>query len=73
MLLERVSLSQEPDLARWCLEKSGDLSTSSLYNSLTFPGVPNGWMISIWTAKLPLKIKMFRGKCVMTKFNQLDN
>lgn len=44
---------------KWCLEKTGVFTTSSLYNALTFPGMQNKWMISIWTAALPLKIKIF--------------
>jgi hypothetical protein len=59
MLLEGVVLSQETDSAKWCLEKSGEFSTSSLYNALTFPGMDNKWMRNIWAACLPLKIKMF--------------
>jgi hypothetical protein len=58
MLMEVVSLSQEPDTVRWCLERSSVFTTSALYNALTFPGVPNRWMISIWIAKIPLKIKI---------------
>jgi hypothetical protein len=59
LLLEGVSLSHCPDSVRWCLEKSGNFSTSSLYKALTYPGVENKWMNSIWRAGLPLKIKMF--------------
>jgi hypothetical protein len=59
MLLVGVVLSPEPDSAKWCLEKSGEFSTSSLYNALTFPGMDNKWMSNIWAACLPLKIKMF--------------
>jgi hypothetical protein len=44
---------------RWSLQKSGLFSTSSLYKELVFPVVVNKWMMSIWRAKLPLKIKIF--------------
>jgi hypothetical protein len=53
MLLGGVVLSQEPDSVKWCLEKSGEFSTSSLYNAITFPGVNNKWMSNIWAAQLP--------------------
>lgn len=43
----------------WALERSGDFTTVSLYRELTFPGVTNRWMMLIWEAKLPLKIKIF--------------
>jgi hypothetical protein len=58
-LLEGVNLSQCPDSGRWCLDKSGNFSTSSLYKPLTYPGMENKWMNSIWGAGLPMKIKMF--------------
>jgi hypothetical protein len=73
-LLEDVNLSQCPDSVRWCLEKSGNFSTSSLYKVLTYPGMENKWMTSIWGAGLPLKIKIFFcGKSVMIKYNQQNS
>jgi hypothetical protein len=42
MLLVGVILSQELDSVKWCLEKSGEFLTSSLYNALTFPGTISG-------------------------------
>jgi hypothetical protein len=47
-LLSVVALLEEPDSARWALEKDGNFSTSSLYRELTFPGVINTWMMDIW-------------------------
>jgi hypothetical protein len=41
------------------LEKNKDFSTSSLYKELTFPAVVNKWLMNVWRAKLPLKIKIF--------------
>jgi hypothetical protein len=58
-LIEGISLSQLPDFVRWIFEKSGQFSTASLYRELVFPGVVNKWMMSIWRASLPLKIKIF--------------
>jgi hypothetical protein len=57
MLVEGVNLSQTPDTVKWILEKSGLFSTTSLYRELMFPGVVNKWMMCIWRAKLPLKVK----------------
>jgi hypothetical protein len=39
--------------------KIWEFSSSSLYKALTYHGVENKWMNSIWRAGLPLKIKMF--------------
>lgn len=55
---------------RWALEKSGNFTTASLYRESKFPGMHNKWMMEIWMAKIPLKIKIFMcGKYAMTKFN----
>lgn len=58
-MLENINLSGALDTVKWVLEKSGDFSTASLYNKLTFTGFTNKWFICIWKAKLPLKIKKF--------------
>jgi hypothetical protein len=58
-LVEGVILLQTPDSVKWSLEKSGLFSTASLYRELMFPGVVNRWMMCIWRAKLPLKVKIF--------------
>jgi hypothetical protein len=71
--MEGVNLSQEPDTVRWCLEKSGVFTTSSLYHALTFLGVPNRWMIGIWTANIPLKIKIFLWQVSMTRYSHLNS
>jgi hypothetical protein len=71
MLLGGVVLSQEPDSVKWCLEKSGEFLTSSLYNAITFPGVNNKWMSNIWAAHLPLKICSC-GKYVMTRWQSAE-
>jgi hypothetical protein len=59
ILVEEVNLLQTPDSVKWSIEKSGLFSTTSLYRELMFPGVVNKWMMCIWRAKLPLKIKIF--------------
>jgi hypothetical protein len=58
-MLEGVTLSQEPDTVIWILEKNKEFSTSSLYKELTFPGMVNKWMMNVWRAELPIKIKIF--------------
>jgi hypothetical protein len=59
MLVEGINLSQTPDTVKWNLEKSGLFSTALLYRELMFPRVVNKWMMCIWRAKLPLKVKIF--------------
>lgn len=58
-LINNTSLSSvTTDTVRWDLEKTGNFTTS-LYSELTFAGFSNKWMLAIWRAKLPLKIKFF--------------
>lgn len=57
--LRGVNLSEEPDTVRWVLERKGHFTTASLYREITFPGYENKEIMSIWRAKLPLKIKFF--------------
>jgi hypothetical protein len=71
-VLENVNLSSEKDTVRWIFEKSGKFTTSSLYRELTFPGVNNRWMNNIWTAKLPVKIKMFIWQACNDEIQSVD-
>jgi hypothetical protein len=57
-LAERINITQL-DTVSWSLERSGNFTTASLYKELTFPGIMNNWMLNIWKAALPLKIKIF--------------
>jgi hypothetical protein len=59
LLTGGVSLSQESDFVIWTLEKNKEFSTSSLYKEMSFPIMINKWMMNVWRAKLPLKIKIF--------------
>jgi hypothetical protein len=53
--------------------KSGQFTTSSsLYRELTFPGMYNKWMCSIWSAELPLKIKIFLRQICNDKIHSAD-
>jgi hypothetical protein len=53
-----VSLSTLPDLVSWGLENNGKFSVSSLYRKINQgPSLPHESML--WSAKLPLKIKIF--------------
>jgi hypothetical protein len=59
LLTGGVFLSQESDSVMWTLEKNKVFSTSSLYREMSFPGMTNKWMMDVWRARLPLKIKIF--------------
>jgi hypothetical protein len=71
-VLENVTLNSEKETVRWIFEKSGKFTTSSLYRELTFPGVNIRWMNNIWTAKLPLKIKIFLWRVCNDKIQSAD-
>jgi hypothetical protein len=72
-IVERASISQQPDSIIWIFEKSGEFSTASLYKELTFPGVVNNWMLNIWKAGLPLKIKNFPWKICNDKIQSAEH
>jgi hypothetical protein len=59
LLIRGVQLTEEPDTVTWALEKKGNFTTASLYRELTFPGVVNKEVMSIWRARIPMKIKFF--------------
>jgi hypothetical protein len=71
-VLEGVTLTSDKDTVRWFLEKSGQFTTSSLYRAITFPGMYNKWMYNIWSAKLPLKIKIFLWQICNDKIQSAD-
>jgi hypothetical protein len=71
-IVENMALNAETDSVRWVFEKSGLFTTASLYRELTFPGVPNRWMMNIWNAKLPLKIRMFLWQVCNNKIQSAD-
>jgi hypothetical protein len=58
-MLEGMELTNVPDSIRWCLDKKGVYTIKSLYNEIFFPGFENKWMLCIWTARIPLKVKIF--------------
>jgi hypothetical protein len=58
-ILEAISLTDDKDSVRWVLEKAKTFSTASLYRELTFSGFTNKWLLCVWRAKLPLKIRVF--------------
>jgi hypothetical protein len=57
-LLEGISLTEDKDLVKWVIEKSG-IFTTSMYRELTFSGYANRWLMLVWSSKLPLKIRIF--------------
>lgn len=54
-----VQLQEGPDTVTWGLEKRGNFTTASLYKEITFPGMINRDLMSLWKAKIPMKIKFF--------------
>jgi hypothetical protein len=70
--LQRVSLSDDEDMVRWALEKSGCFSTSSLYRFLSSGGVHSRRMEEIWGTKLPLKIRIFLWQVVHDKLQSAE-
>jgi hypothetical protein len=58
-LLENVRLDDSRDMVCWKLERSGKFSTRSMYRFITFAGVIDVEMMEIWSAKIPLKVKIF--------------
>jgi hypothetical protein len=71
-MMENISLTQTSDTMRWVFEKSGQFSTASLYRELVFPRVVNKWMMSLWRARLPLKIKSFLWKICNDKIQSVE-
>lgn len=57
--IREVQLQEGPDTVIWGLEKKGNFTTASLYKELTFPGIVNKEVMSLWKAKIPMKVKFF--------------
>jgi hypothetical protein len=57
--INEVQLQDGPDIVTWALERKGNFTTTSLYKELTFPGEENREIMSIWRARIPMKIKIF--------------
>lgn len=57
--IDGTIITNEEDTVSWAFQKSDQFTTASLYHEITFPVVPNRWMMLVWEAKLPLKIKIF--------------
>jgi hypothetical protein len=56
--ISSVELSNNGDIVRWTLEPNGRFSVSSLYKKINQgPSLPHESLL--WSAKLPLKIKIF--------------
>jgi hypothetical protein len=54
-----VSIQEGRDKTRWCLEKSGQYTTRSMYRFLVHQGVINTHMRRLWKARMPMKLKVF--------------
>jgi hypothetical protein len=69
----RVSRESKPVTTIWLtFEKSGEFSRATFYKELTFPCVVNGWMMNIWYACLPLKIRMFPWQICNDKIQSVE-
>jgi hypothetical protein len=71
-MMENTHLTLSLDTMRWVFEKSGQFSITSLYRELVFLGVVNKWMMSLWRARLPLKIKSFLWKICNDKIQSVE-
>jgi hypothetical protein len=71
-LINSVTLSETRDSVQWVFEKSGVLSTSSLYNELTFTGFSNRWLMNVWKTKVPLKIRIFLWQVINDKIQSAE-
>jgi hypothetical protein len=55
------------------LERKGNFTTAALYKELTFTGEENREIMSIWRAKIPLKINFFCGPYILIASHQQNN
>jgi hypothetical protein len=68
-----VQLNNENDVVKWTLEKSGTYTTKSLYRQTSFGGVISRRMREIKESRLPLKVRIFCGRCFMTSSKLLSS
>jgi hypothetical protein len=71
-LVGGVSFSENKDIVKWVLEKSGRFTTSSMYKDLTFTGFFDRWMQCLWQTKIPLKIKIFLWQVINDKIQSAE-
>jgi rubrerythrin len=65
-----VSIQEGRDGIRWCLEKSGQYTTRSMYRFLVHRGVLNMHMQRVWKARLPMKLKVFMWQVFQDKLQK---
>jgi hypothetical protein len=68
-----VSIQEGHDGIRWCLEKSGQYKTRSMYRFLIHRGVLNMHMRRVWKARLPMKLKVFMWQVFQDKLQTGGN
>jgi len=60
------------DLVTWVYEKTKIFSTASMCKELMFPDLINRWLIGVWDAPLPKKIKIFLWQVYNDKIQSAD-
>ena len=71
-LIDRVVLSDQPDAVSWALTSSGKFSVKSLYRKLC-QGPSQLVVAGLWSAWLPLKIKLFLWQMFRNRLLTPDN
>jgi hypothetical protein len=71
-MMSEIQLTNSQDSVRWILERSGNFTTSSLYNELTFTGFSDRCMLCLWKTKVPLKIKIFLWQVIHDKIQSTE-
>ena len=71
LMLNHTSLTDEQDKILWALENFKIFSTKSLYSFITNRGVMLKESDSIWSVRVPLKIKIFLWQVRMINYRLL--
>jgi hypothetical protein len=71
-MMSEIQLTNSHDSVRWILVRSGNFTTFSLYNELTFTGFSDRLMQCLWKTKVPLKIKIFFWQVIHEKIQSAE-
>lgn len=69
---ESFTLGEGIDVPVWALNNHGSFTTKSLYRFLSYGGVTNRNAEMIWSAKIPLKIKIFLWQMLHDRLQSAD-